>query len=165
MGSKFGKTASAALAAAALAAGAALAHDDLGPVPDTPAAHAAAARHQNFKQLGGAFKAILDELKKSAPDKAVLSANAEKMNALAKQEASWFPQGSGAESGVKTAAKPEIWRDPQGFAAAVQRLQGETAKLQQVAIAGDLAAIRTQAQATGGACKNCHDKYRVPDQH
>jgi cytochrome c556 len=145
-------------AAAVLAAGAALAQ-----APASPAAHDVAARQQNFKQLGRAFKGLMDEMKKPAPDKAVLVANATRMNELAKQEATWFPKGSGPESGAKTGAKPVVWSDPSGFAAAVERLQGETAKLQQVAASGDVAALRTQAQATGGACKNCHDKYRVPD--
>jgi cytochrome c556 len=166
MGFRFGASAAAAMAAGALAAaGAAVAHDDMGPVPNTPAGKAVVARHQNFKQLGGAFKAIMDELKKPAPDKAVLAANAKRMDALAAQEASWFPKGSGAESGAKTGAKPEIWSDPTGFAAAVQRLQGATAKLDQIAAAGDLDAFKAQVRETGAACKNCHDKYRVPDQH
>jgi cytochrome c556 len=158
----FGRTAAMALGVAVvLSAGAALAQDS--GASQSPAAQAVAARHQNFKQLGRAFKAILDELKAPAPDKAVLSANATKMNALASQEATWFPKGSGRESGVKTGAKPEIWSDPAGFAAAVQRLQGETAKLQQIAAGGDLEAFKAQGRAAGGACKNCHDKYRFPD--
>jgi len=167
MSVRFGKGArlAVALVIGAAGAGAALAHEDLGPVPNTPAAHAAAARHQNFKQLGGAFKAINDELKKDAPDKAVVVANAAKMHTLASQLPSWFPKGSGAESQVKTAAKPEIWSDPAGFAAAAQRLQAETGKLQQFAAAGDLAAVKAQVPATGGACKNCHDKFRVPETH
>jgi cytochrome c556 len=164
MGLKIGRGAAAALAfGAAVAAGAALAHEDMGHVPDTPAGHAVAARHQNFKQLGGAFKAIIDELKKAAPDKAALAANAQKMNTLAGQQASWFPKGSGPESGAKTGAKPQIWSDPAGFTAAVQRLQGETGKLQQVAAGGDVAALKAQVRDTGAACKNCHDKFRVPD--
>jgi len=164
MGLRFGKIAAAAAAVGiAMSAGVALAHDDMGVVPNTPAAKAVVARHQNFKQLGGAFKAIFDELKKDAPDKAVIAANAQKMNTLASQEASWFPKGAGPEAGVKTGAKPVIWTDPQGFAAAIQKLQTETGKLQQVATAGDFAAIKAQVQATGGACKNCHDKFRVPD--
>lgn len=160
MGLRFGMAVAAGLA---MIAGAALAHEDLGKVPDTPAAKAVVARHQNFKQLGGAFKAIADELKKDAPDKAAIGANAKKMNALAAQEASWFPKGTGPEAGVKTGAKPEIWSDPKGFAAAVQKLEGETAKLQQVSASGDVAAIKAQVQATGGACKGCHDKFRVPE--
>jgi cytochrome c556 len=165
MGFRFG--AAAAISAAvglAAAASVAFAHDT-GPVPNTPMAKTAAARHGNFKQLGGAFKAIFDETKKSAPDKALIVANAQKMNTLAGQLASWFPKGSGAESGVKTDAKAEVWSDPQGFAAAVAKLQAATGKLQQVAVAGDLDAIKTQAQAAGGACKGCHEKYRVPDKH
>lgn len=166
MGSRFGRAAATAAAVGvAMFAGVALAHEDMGHVPDTPAAKAVVARHQNFKQLGGAFKSIFDELKKDAPDKAVISASAQKMNTLAGQEASWFLEGTGAEAGVKTGAKPEIWSDPKGFAAAVQKLQTETGKLQQVASAGELAAIKAQVQATGGACKTCHDKFRVPDNH
>lgn len=160
---RLGKAAAAAAAAGAvLAAGVALAHD-VGPAPKTPAGRAAAARHQNFKQLGAAFKAVNDEAKKRSPDKAVLVANARKMNALAGQMGAWFPKGSGVESGVKTDSKPEVWSDPQGFAAAVQRLQGATGKLQQVAASGDAGALKAQIQVTGGACKGCHDKFRVPD--
>ena len=161
MGSRGGGAAAAALVVGfALGASVALAAEGAA----TPQAKAVAARQQSFKQLGGAFKAIMDELKKPDPDQAVLAANARKMNALATQEASWFPRGTGAEAGVKTGAKPEIWSDPQGFAAAVQRLQAETGKLQ-LAATGGLEAFQAQARATGGACKNCHDKYRVPEKH
>lgn len=165
MGFRFGKAAAAgAVVSLAMFAGVAIAHD-MGQVPDTPAGKAVLARHQNFKQLGGAFKAIVDEIKKGAPDRAVIAANAQKMNTLASQEASWFPKGSGPDSGVKTDAKPEVWSDSQGFAAAVQRLQTETGRLQLAATSGDMDALRTQVQATGGACKNCHDKFRVPEKH
>lgn len=162
MSFRFGKAAAVGVGVA-LIASVAVAHDDMGPIPDTPLAKAAAARHQNFKQLGGAFKGIFDQVKKDAPDTAVISANAAKMNTLASQLPSWFPKGSGAESGVKTDAKPDVWSDPQGFAAAIAKLQAATGKLQQVAATGDVAAIKAQIQATGGACKNCHDNYRVPD--
>ena len=76
----------------------------------------------------------------------------------------WFPKGSGPESGVKTDAKAEVWNDAAGFAAAANRFQGEAAKLQEIAAGGDIAAIKAQVRATGGACKNCHDKYRVPEE-
>jgi cytochrome c556 len=165
MGLRFGRMTTAALVVgAALGAGAALAQQPQA-AGKSPGAQAVATRQQNFKQLGKAFKGIIDELKKSEPDKAVIAANAAKMNSLAAQEANWFPKGSGPEAGVKTAAKPVIWSDPEGFAAAVKRLQGATPKLQQVAAAGDLSSIKAQVQATGAACKNCHDKFRVPDEH
>jgi cytochrome c556 len=161
--SKF--TAALALTAGlALAAGAALAHDGhTGPPPKTPGGKAAWARHDNFKAQGAAFKAILDELKKDAPDQSVLSGNATKLKASSLALPSWFPKGSGPESGVKTDAKAEVWNDAAGFAAASKRFQAESAKLQTLAAAGDVAGMKGQARAVGGACKNCHDTYRVPE--
>jgi cytochrome c556 len=158
------RTFAACLLAAGLtgAAYGALAHEE-GPVPNTPGGKAAAQRHENFKQMGGAFKAIMDELKKDAPDKTVVAASAHKIGLLAPNLPSWFPKGSGAETGMKVQTKPQIWSDPTGFAAAAARLKGETAKLDQIAATGDMAAVKNQFGATGQACKNCHDKFRVPD--
>jgi cytochrome c556 len=145
-----------------VAAGGAFAHENMAP-PKGPMQKAAADRHQNFKQQGGAFKAILDELKKPDPDKTVIATNAAKLKGLASQLPTWFPKGSGPESGYKTDAKAEAWSDAPGFAAAASRLQAETSRLDQFAQAGDLDSVKAQARAVGGACKNCHDKYRVPD--
>ncbi len=148
----------------ALAAGAALAHEGHnGPPPSSPGGKAAWTRHDNFKAQGAAFKAILDELKKDAPDRAVLTANATKLKVSAAALPSWFPKGSGPESGVKTDAKAEVWSDAAGFAAAANKFQAEASTLQQLAAAGDVAGMKTEARAVGGACKGCHDKYRVPE--
>jgi cytochrome c556 len=145
-----------------VAAGGALAHENMAP-PKGPMQKAAADRHQNFKQQGAAFKAILDEVKKDAPDKAVIATNAAKLKGLASQLPTWFPKGSGPESGFKTDAKAEAWADAAGFAAAANRLQAETTKLDQLAQAGDIDGVKGQVRAVGGACKNCHDKFRVPE--
>jgi cytochrome c556 len=147
----------------AAAAGGAFAHDDMGPVPKTAAGKAAYQRHQNFKQQGAAFKGILDELKKDSPDMKLLADNATKLKGLAGQLPTWFPKGSGVESGTKTDAKAEVWTDAAGFAAAANRLQVETSKLQALGAAGDLTGFKAQVRAVGGACKNCHDTYRVPE--
>jgi cytochrome c556 len=155
----------AALAVAALgaAAGAALAQE---AAPTTPGGKAVLARQAHYKELNKAVGGVGAELRKETPDKAVIAANAATAAGLAKDLPSWFPKGSGPEAGVKTAAKAEIWTDAAGFAAAVTKLQDETAKLQTVAAAGDMDAIKAQARATFGACKNCHDQYRAPaEQH
>jgi len=148
----------------ALAAGAALAHEGhQGPPPKTPGGKAAWARHDNFKAQGAAFKAILDELKKDQPDQAVLTTNANKLKGTSTALPSWFPKGSGPESGVKTDAKAEVWTDAAGFAAASNKLQVEVSKFQQLATAGDVAGMKAQSRVVGGSCKGCHDKYRVPE--
>lgn len=134
--------------------------------PSTPGGRAVLARQAHYKDLNKAFGGIGGELRKDAPDKALIAANAGAAAGLAKDLPAWFPKGSGPEAGVKTAAKAEVWSDAAGFASAVTRLQDETAKLQQVAAAGDMDAIKAQFRATAGACKNCHDTYRAaPEAH
>jgi len=146
-----------------VAAGGAFAHEQGGPPPKTAAGKAAWARHDNFKAQGAAFKTLLDELKKGDPDKAVVAGSAAKLKATSTALPSWFPKGSGPESGVKTDAKPDVWADAAGFSAAANRFQVEASKLDLVARAGDIAGVKGQVRAVGGACKNCHDKYRVPE--
>lgn len=147
---------------ASLAAGTAFAADPA-PAPATPGAKAALARQAHFKDLNAAFGGLNAELRKDASDKALVAAGAGKVKALAEDLPSWFPKGSGPEAGVKTQARAEIWTDAAGFATAVTKLQAGTAKLQDLAAAGDLDAVKTQTRATGGACKACHDAYRAQE--
>ena len=157
-----GKTLIAALTALCVAAGAALAADPTPPaMPTTPAGQALMARQAHFREQSAGFKAINDELKKDAPDKAVILANATKIKGTAAGLPTWFPKGSGPETGLKTAAKAEIWTDAEGFATAATQLQTETVKLEQLAMAGDLDAIKAQDRAVGAACNACHSKYRA----
>jgi cytochrome c556 len=155
------------LTAAGLIAGAAIAADPApaAPAPTTPGGKAVLVRQAHYKELGGAFRAINGELRKDAPDKAAITANAAKMKDLAAALPSWFPKGSGPEAGVTTAAKAEIWTDAAGFAAVATGIQTETSKLADLAAAGDLDAIKAQVRATNGACKACHDKFREPEKH
>lgn len=145
----------------ALTAGGAIAHD-ISKLPNTPAGKAVLARHNNFKQQGAAFKAINDELKKDRPDEALIASNAIRLKTLTSQLPSWFPKGSGPSPRLNTDAKATIWTDSAGFAAAVNRMQVESSKLQQFAAAGDIGGMNRQARAVGGACKACHDKFRTP---
>jgi cytochrome c556 len=141
-----------------MAAGVALAQEP------TPGAKAVLARQAHYKELQKALGGMVGELRKEAPDKAVITADAVAAKTLVQQLPTWFPKGSGPEAGVKTAAKAEIWTDAAGFDAAVSKAQAETAKLAEVAAGGDVDAIKSQARATGAACNACHEKYRAPSE-
>ena len=132
-----------------------------GAIAKIDAKKAVADRQANFKQIGGAFKAISDQLKSPTPDMAVLEASAAKMASLGGQADAWFPKGTGPSKTYKTAAKPEIWKDAAGIAAAAAALKTETAKLSEAANSGNLDAFKAQVRPVGMACKGCHDKYRV----
>lgn len=146
---------------ATIAAGGALAHDTQGESATTPGARAALMRHDNFEKMGAAFKQLNDELRKRDPSVQLVAQSAAAMNTLAGQLPTWFPRGSGQEARPKSEARAEIWSDAAGFSAAASNLRAQTAKLHQLASTGDMDAVRTQVRATGGACKACHDNYRV----
>jgi cytochrome c556 len=120
------------------------------------------ARQSNFKDLGGAFKTVRDQLRLSRPDLISIEQAAQTVKDMSHEHANWFPRGTGQEAGFKTAAKPEIWNDPQGFATANKRFAEEGAKLYALAQAKDIAGLKAHVLVVGQACKGCHDKYRVP---
>jgi cytochrome c556 len=122
------------------------------------------ARQQNLKNLGGAFKTISDQLRSGSPDVAEIQGATAKAQEIANMDfVSWFPEGSGAESGIDTDALDAIWTDAAGFAEAHEGLVAAAAELNEAALSGDVAEIGAKFQATGAACKNCHDNYRRDD--
>ncbi len=118
-------------------------------------------RQEGYKALGSSFKLINDQLKSGAPDMAQIAPAADRMNALAQQIPNWFPAGSGPQDGVETDALETVWTNPEGFSAAQQRLVETTAELQQLAAAGDAAALEAHVKVVGASCGGCHDDFRV----
>jgi cytochrome c556 len=121
-------------------------------------------RQDKLRDMGGALKAIDDELKKGSPDwqNAILP-NAQTVQSRSTYLLTWFPKGSGPESGVKTYALPAIWQKPDDFTKLGKTAQAEAAKLNQIAASKDANALKAQALVLGKACKACHDSYRSPD--
>lgn len=130
---------------------------------ELPIEDAIKSRRAGLRDMGGAFKGINDELKKSQPALLAIRQYAQQIDDLAQQQKFWFPAGSGPESEIETAAKPEIWTRVKEFMAARERLIVEAAALLKVTAGADLGAIRTQARAVGMACKSCHDPFREPE--
>jgi cytochrome c556 len=120
-------------------------------------------REENFEAIGDAFKAVRGELEKDTPDFALIAAKATDINARAMKIEGHFPVGTSTADGFKTEALPAIWEKPEEFKAAAQKLVDESAKLITIAAEGDKAAVGAQAMAMGGACKGCHDNFRLDD--
>jgi cytochrome c556 len=120
------------------------------------------ARQAHLKDVGAAFKTVRDEVRKSEPGMAQIKEAAAVIAKGAAEIDTWFPAGSGPDSKFETDAKAEIWADPKGFETAAKALKAEAPKLQQLANANDLAGVKSQVGKLGGACKGCHDKFRVP---
>jgi cytochrome c556 len=120
------------------------------------------ARQHNLKDLGGAFKAVRDQLRKPQPDMTQVQQAAEQIEQLAADMKAWFPKGSEPGEDVETDAKAEIWNDPKGFTNVLAKFQQEVPKLLTLSRAKDAGGLRKQVGVVGSACKGCHDKYRVP---
>jgi cytochrome c556 len=114
---------------------------------------------------------------------AILGANLGPMSAMIKGEMPWddaqfrgfaddlataseldfirgFPD---ANQPGKTRAKPEIWENKPDFEAKLNDLREASAALADAASGDDKKAIIAAFQATGGACKSCHDEYKSKD--
>lgn len=121
-------------------------------------------RQDKLRDMGGAFKAIDDELKKRSPDwDNIVLPNAQTVQERSSYLLNWFPKGSGPESNTKTYALGVIWQKPDDFTKLGKTAAAEAAKLNQIAGSKNADALRAQVVVVGKACKACHDTYRSPD--
>jgi cytochrome c556 len=121
-------------------------------------------RQDKLRDMGGALKAINDELKKRTVDwDNVISPNVQTVKDRSGYLLNWFPKGSGPESGVKTYALPAIWQKNDDFVKLGKAMQAEAGKFAAVAATKNAAALTDEAATLGKACKACHDNYRSPD--
>ena len=120
-------------------------------------------RHERYEDLGKAMKGLGRELKAGSPSIATIQRHAAQIAQFAPQVPSLFPPGTGPETGRRTRAKAEIWSDPQTFRQRAEAFQRESARFNQAAQAGDLAAIRAAQPSLADSCKNCHDRFRTKE--
>ena len=123
------------------------------------------ARKASFKEIGGAFKAVNDEIKSGAPDFNSVRPAARELATRSAQVIKYFPNGSGPQSGLKTRAKAEIWAQQAAFIKIQRDMVAAANALNTAAAAGNVAALTQARNALGGTCKACHDRFRMPDEH
>jgi len=115
-----------------------------------------------FTVLGGNFGPMLSMIKGEIPwDDDKFESLANDLATVAQLDiARAFPSPN--DPG-KTRARPAIWENMDDFLLKLEALRTESAKLAEVADAGDKAAIMAQFRATGETCGNCHDDYKSKD--
>ncbi len=73
-----------------------------------------------------------------------------------------FPEGTGNDAGLDSAALPAIWQKWSEFEQTAQSFAQESAKLAEVAQGGDMTAIGQQLGVLGkNACGSCHGTFRA----
>ena len=121
-------------------------------------------RQGNYKQMAAALKGISDQLRSGSPDLAQIRPRAALLADRSVHVLGWFPHGTGAEAGVRTRAKPDIWSNAAGFRQAGATFVVAARALNDAARSGDLAQVRTAFPAVQRACGGCHDNFRAPEQ-
>lgn len=116
-------------------------------------------RHQQFRRVGATFKAINDGVR-ARSDLAALRTQAQTLSQLASDLPTWFPAGSGAESGARTRAKAEVWSNAAAWTEQVNQFRTAT---QALAAASDPQAFAGQARAVGARCGSCHQAFRTQE--
>jgi len=120
-------------------------------------------RQALLEEMGDAFTVIREQLEGDGDIEAMIAAAAT-INANAAQFIDYFPEGTSMSSGADTEALDTIWEDPEGFAAAHQRLLDESQKMVNAVATGDLGQIGQQVMPLGMSCGNCHDTFRYDDE-
>jgi cytochrome c556 len=121
-------------------------------------------RHEGMETIGKNFKTLHRELDASSPDVATVRASASTIANLSKKASGWFPAGTGPDIG-KTGAKPEIWQNPQDFAAKLSTFQKAAQVFNAATSGSDVNAMKARYADLAGTCKACHDKYRTEMHH
>ena len=116
-------------------------------------------RHKVMKSMGASMGAIGDILKHKLPFASHIGVHASDISRMSSVISEAFEKEI---TEGRTDSKPEIWQDWEKFVAAAQGLEEESAKLADIASAGDMAAIGAQVKNVGKACGNCHKPFRKP---
>jgi cytochrome c556 len=134
-------------------------------VVDPEIEEAVRVRKQNFSEIGTIAKNINDALKAGTPLQGdpTIASSVQQLGSYANDQKFWFKEGTGPESGADTAAKPEIWTQPEEFAQKSQALVDASAQLATVYAGGDAAAFAAQWKAVGETCEACHEKFKNED--
>jgi cytochrome c556 len=115
-------------------------------------------RKNVMKSIGGHTGAVFAITGGKVDHQAHLNGHVKSLAASAMMVKNIFPEES---ANGDTEAKPEIWSQPDDFAAAVTQLEEAASNLENVVDSGNMDAMGDALKALGGACKNCHDNYRV----
>jgi cytochrome c556 len=127
------------------------------------AADPIAERRELMKANGAAMKAINEALEKGGAA-ADLAPHAAKLNDDAMKVATLFPAGTDQPQGKdpgQTMAKPEIWQNPDDFAAKLKAFQDESAMFSTAVAGGDMGVIKAEFEKLGATCGSCHKAYRA----
>ncbi|WP_404335033.1 c-type cytochrome [Sphingomonas sp. MMS12-HWE2-04] len=126
--------------------------------PASPASDVIAGRQAAFRMSGALFNGLRTAAA-AGGDVSTQVFAARALSGWAKAIPGMFPAGS---DGAPSGALPSVWKDRAGFEARAADYAAATAKLAELAKAGDAAGFAAQVGEVGKTCGACHSEYRKP---
>ncbi|MEO1090623.1 MAG: cytochrome c [Pseudomonadota bacterium] len=117
-------------------------------------------RQQLYKVLGASITGIAMNLKQEVTFPGDVPAFADSIALTLPHIKAATEQNTAGQGSATTKAKPAIWSDWGTFEELADEAVAASAKLQEAAASGDMAAVGQATQTMGAACKACHDKFR-----
>ena len=118
-------------------------------------------RQEAMKAVGGGIKVIVETAKGQREfDAAVIKSAALTIKMNLEKARGLFPEDTDEDASVKNRARPEIWLDEEGFAAAFKKA---IAAAENMATVTDKAAFMPALGQLGAGCKGCHETFRAPE--
>lgn len=127
-------------------------------VAETSAEDAFKYRQSVMTALRGHIGAVSMIMRGLVEDEGYLAKHAASMAETATEIHRVFQEGSNVG---ESEALPIIWDEPEKFAEAIEKAEAATAAFSEAAASGDADAISGAFRELGGACRGCHDRYRV----
>jgi cytochrome c556 len=119
-------------------------------------------RQDAMKGNGGAMRVLTPMARGDQPwNQAAAIQALETLSRNGSGVAALFPQGSGAATGIKTAALPAIWEKWADFQNAAKAQADAANNLLTLARANDEAGFKSGFAAVGRACGGCHEPFRA----
>jgi cytochrome c556 len=129
--------------------------------PEEHAANATATRQAVFKLLGFNIGPIGGMARGMVEfDAAIAERNAQRIAALAPMIPDLFAAMDTREFDVQTLALPIIWDNMDELADLTNKLVEAANNFADIAAGGDQAETMAALQSLGGACGNCHERFR-----
>lgn len=116
-------------------------------------------RKAAFTVMSSHMGRIFAQLKSPTPNVQAIQSSAQTVETMSKLP--WDAFAANTELVLDTKALPALFKNEAKVKELAEKMQEEVVKLNTVAKSGDVAAIRTQFNATAKACDNCHDDFRA----
>ena len=116
-------------------------------------------RRAEFGEMLELSRTVDREAESTHPNYTIMEPASLKLLEHSRAIPTWFPAGSGTESGARTNAMPEIWSDWSGFRRMAANAASASQSLNTAVKSRNVDAVRNAEHDLAVSCRACHHAY------